>query len=234
MGVDLNLYLPTDVRAEKVADFMAIKLGAKSKWGGYGATKWVDVPGAKVKAFENISEFAHLQYDDNIQKLSLTPPFRPSFHWGSRFRHKPGKIYNLVSMHSSPQRIAVARAAAKFFGGILVPNDYDDAEFQEYKRTAPVDDEGLLPEDGEPWDRYQNALSDTKPLTFEEIAAEVLIASYRDEEEEILLKMKKKDIKSVPKGHIYREAKGDKGPGRGWWKQPVRHSEAAKKGHRKR
>lgn len=217
MGVDVKLYVPPDVESGHVADFFAIKLGAKPKWNPEG---WVDVEGnPRAEGVSVVSAMDHIYLGPAADKY-VEHPVRPSFHYASRFK---GKNYNQLMMKSTPVRVALAVEAARFFGGVVVARDFDPDDFLRFKRTAPVDKYGLIPDDGAPWERYQKALSKLKPLTNEEVVEAAHFAAYDDK------------WQVGVRGHMKAGTKHIKGSGigKGWHKEPVRHSVAAKKGHAK-
>ena len=268
MGNDVNLYLPPDVEPRHLAEFFSLKMGAEPmiesmEYGGFSVHPHVDLVEAKpsnISGMEYLNWKGGKNYDANV----LSPPFQPRMHYSvaipehmykrvpPEMKKRFGKVWNELAASSSPQRLALFRAAADFFGGIVVPQDVDWDKIEWHKRTMPVDGRGLMPEDNPAWARYQMALYWVAPLTQEDIrrawadsgykSEDVSVSFYPVKEKELpvtaLLRRERLDTYKRQSGSGPQEMvvanravkRKLKGPGMGWWGQPVRHKMAAKKG----
>ena len=269
MSVNVNLYLPPDVEPRHLADFFAIKLGAEPmiqsmEYGGFTVDLHVDLVKAENSPIVGM-EYLNWKGSKAYDKYILSHPFQPSFHYGTtvpehmykrvppEMKKRFGKVWTEVMSASSPQKVALYRAAAKFFGGVLVPVDADWEKFEVYKRTMPVNGRGLMPDDDPSWSRYQMAMYWVQPLTKEDIENAWKDSGYKSEETPVKdYPISRQDLPGIAEQRQFRldnfKAGGSRqmdaiaasravkrklkaGPGMGWWGQPVRHKMAAKKGH---
>ncbi len=277
MGNDVELYLPPDVEPRHLAEFFSLKLGAEPlidsmEYGGFSVHPHIDlvkaepstISGMEYLTFETPEPTTVPATSSVYKKYILSHPFQPRMHYAvaipeKMYKRVPpemkkrfGKVWNQLAASSSPQRLALFRAAADFFGGIVVPQDVED-KFEWHKRTMPVDRRGLLPEDDLGWRRWQMAMYWVAPLTREDIQKAWKDSGYKTEDTSIKnFPFEKKDlpitaylrherldnfkpgpstrIGMVDANHsVTRKLKA--GPGTGWWGEPVRHKMAAKKGH---
>lgn len=194
MGIDIKLYLPTDVESKDVAEVMAVLMGAKVAkvgrfWHVEGDPKSEgnkDIPG-----MDNIDVGKQKDVAKKADEWGLSP----TFHYGSRF---DGKVYNIVHMRSTAAKVALAGRLADWFGGILIPADAYDINFR-FKRKAPHDEYGLMPEDNPEWDNYWRALQKLSPLSTGEILAWKPYGAYDGGS---ALKEEKHGRMPIPKGAV--------------------------------
>ncbi len=272
MSNDVELYLPPDVEPRHLAEFFSLKLGAEPlidsmEYGGFSVNPHVDLVEAKSSTIPGM-DYLNWKAGEVYKKYILSHPFEARVHYAvaipeKMYRRVPpemkkrfGKVWNQLAANSSPQRLALFRAAADFFGGIVVPQDVGD-KFEWHNRTMPVDRRGLMPDDDPGWNRYQMAVYWVAPLTREDIQKAWKDSGYKTEDTSIknfpfekknlpvtaMLRQERLDSFSrrgtsvqmeMKEANLSVKRKLKAGPGMGWWGEPVRHKMAAKKGHVKR
>jgi len=178
MGVSCNIYLPPDVRADHIADVVAILTGSKvteTRIGGSSAIFTDILPEPIQTPFSNDigagwiipqSEFAKEIY----VKLAV-------FH-ATPFK---GQTYTNISFGSSPVRVAIASRLIHWFGGVVVANDCSGDVTHRSNRHCPTEEDGILPHDAA-WDDYQRALLRLRPLRKREIEAARKYAAYKEDD----------------------------------------------------
>ena len=182
MGVDANLYLPADIDPRFVSEVAGILMGARKVRTGFG----VDVNPTKNTPS---TEFELRECGvKSMPQMCYIGAY--SFHWCSRPHHADGpkkkfkdKVVNCMLARSNATTIALFRGLAKTFGGIVVTNDCDDDEFEEYSRPkATKDEQGLQPEDDPYWQPFQDHLFAVEPITAEDLIEANEDSAYNWEE----------------------------------------------------
>ena len=185
MGVNCNVYLPTDVGLDHVAQLAGILAGLKAEQediGQHGRPCIVTrVAGARTNAKNGIDGMSDivLTASDGETLVDGEDAHTAYFHYCSR---RNGKVYNMLSPTSNVFWCAVSRGLVRWFGGIVVYNDcgYEKGKnVFRAKRGCPVDARGLIPDDGQPWNDYQTALFKVKPLTMRDIRTANTVAGYK-------------------------------------------------------
>lgn len=182
MGVDSNIYLPSDIGDRHLADAMGIFAGLPKKLVQYNNHMACEVEGAQTKP----------TFTPSMGQIILRAPLgqvlvdgedshEVNFHWGSRFKKQ---IWILISPRSTPFWIAVGRRLVDWFGGYLVFSDCaEDSGSNLYKgkRSHPVDENGFLPHGDDAWIEYHTAASKLTQVTEQELRAAWKMASYREQ-----------------------------------------------------
>lgn len=179
MGSNCNVWLPTDVTGNRVAEVVGILAGLPSK--KYVSSRdawWAEVVGAEEKptSVSTMSDIVlHARGEGTL--VDGESGHFAHLHYCSR---RDGRIYNCFAPKSTPFWCAVAVGLAKWFGGTVEFNDCGGGRknVRTFKRSCPVDKHGLIPDDGEPWNKYHGELLALKAVTEKEIRAVAKLSAY--------------------------------------------------------
>ena len=175
MGADCKIVINRPAQMDDIAEVAAVLLGHPHElYKIKGSTS--DFHRASGYAFHasssglntRVCNMGSLRFNDKSPQKSL-------FYL---LEYKDG-VY--LSARSYPEAIALGKALVDFFGGYVIPNDYEgDGEEQRYTKASPTWD--TSPEDGEDYSSFQRRKYEVQPLTEADfIAAEGLAAYPRDD-----------------------------------------------------
>jgi len=179
MGVDTRILLPEDVRVGNVAQVIGILAGLPKTWvtSNNGSCKWIKVDGVKVESLENMPATCRIILNipdhwgrlvDKEQVHHTLFHFEPDMKKGGRLMIPP----------STPFWIAVGIGLCKFFGGQIDFNDCDSKGWdRQFRKPRPTNS----PNVGRPWDNFQQAMFDLKPVTTADMKFANKKASYKNE-----------------------------------------------------
>lgn len=172
MGVNVEVYLPSDVRVQDVADVMGILAGInpeKKTLREFDDHAWyVEVNGAEAKGNVNIPSMAEIILQGDL--VDGEAYHTTSYHFECR---KAGK--RLVYPKSTPFWVAISKKLCKFFGGSVKYNDCDSGGVN---ASWPKPRKKNNPEDGKAWIDFEKAKFALKPVTVREIRASVKQSAY--------------------------------------------------------
>lgn len=179
MGVDCNIVLPHNVQVRYVAKVIAKLAGAPSRMvplgGSHPGSKYVEVEGLKVEGVLEIPE---------MNRISVT---LPDGVVSVQYHQEVGAKWagcKLMMPRSTAFWLAMGRRLIEFFGGGLVysDHDFDGKTFNETVPPKSNDENG--PEDGVPWQSFQDRVHAIQPLTRAEVRAMRRHAAYDEDEDE--------------------------------------------------
>lgn len=183
MGVNCNVFFPTDVRSNDLAMVAGVLAGLPHHIEDIGRPGdpciVVRVDGAReeVTVSPGMVDIV-LTTPENKTFLDGEKHHTTYFHYSSRHN---GKIWNAIHPTANPFWCAVSLGLVRWFGGILVYNDCKEAKGKNIvraKRSCPVDRAGL-PDRGKPWGEYQTALNKLKSITAAELRRADRMAAYK-------------------------------------------------------
>lgn len=186
MGVDVYALLPPDVDEGEVAEVIGKILGSPSHMEDihfHGATA-VRVDKAKLDCASNVCHCANVVVDTATAKEFGAWPWVCVGHFNApQYGHPKGiknnSVSTYVSMRSSPGKVATLAKLVDFFGGV-VANDYDNKVIHSSKRHCPKDKYGNIPQGGDEWQEYQNAIHALQPITQKEVEKYRKYSAYND------------------------------------------------------
>ena len=177
MGVDCEVSLPPDVRMHDVETVLGILLGLpkhrqtltiSTDRGEVWCTR---IDGSTVRQTDGLAEMVVLSF-----ARPDGTPLVDGEHAHSVFYHFEGEHgARLVVARSYPVWLAAFRRLAAFFGGVGYDSD-DDRVATSFCYDRLRYDNG--PDDGVPWQQFQQELFDVPPLTRAEIDAVRRYAAY--------------------------------------------------------
>lgn len=181
MSTNCNIYLPPGVDGQAIAEVAGVLWGLpvrREHLPGGGLATFVD--GVHMMSVTDTPIFhlswtaappAHLADGDPDHWCTLHP-----------YSRRPSRAAQCLSPNSTAAWIAVGRRLVCFFGGALQFRDTDPDDVLHVTRAqaqAPYDAAGLVPEDGEPWQAWQDAVAALKPVTKRDIEDERGNAAYK-------------------------------------------------------
>lgn len=178
MSSRCHIHLPVDVRAHEAGEVIGILAGLKShkKFFESGKGWYAEVRGVSEHGNPTNIGFGEIMFGGDM--VDGENAHSVYFHYSTRLY---GGVYNMVSCASTPFWCAVGLRMVQFFGGVCVYNDCDDTKKAGcFKRRCPQDRNGFIPEIGNKWFEYQQALLDMKPLSKTEIEDARAFAAYKD------------------------------------------------------
>lgn len=165
MGVDCQITLPRNVSVRDVADVIGALLGCPKKTSKLRENDAEDeawychTEGVSVIGNERLPECCSIE----LVGATVGPSER---HLCYHFEWKGDGTRGLMP-RSTALNIAMARGLADFFGGIVDYADWDD-KYEDY--TVPFkSQEENNPQDGDPWQAFQQRKLDVQPLTKQQI-----------------------------------------------------------------
>ena len=173
MGVNSEVYLPSDVRVEDVADVLGILAGLKPQkkhfksYGGDGF--YVEVEGVEVKICENVPSMVEIILSGDL--VDGEQGHCVSYH----FECKRGGE-RMLYPKSTPFWIAVSKKLCKFFGGCI---DYHDCDAGGINARWKKPRKKNNPDDGKPWNDLEKAKLALKPVSMKEIRDANKLAGYK-------------------------------------------------------
>jgi hypothetical protein len=158
MSVNCNISIPVDVDEGQVSEVVGVLAGLNARIESliHGNGTHVEVDGVEVRA-TSVPGMAEIVLRGKMADGESAHSV--NFHYCSRSRR--GKIVNFLHPPTTPFWCAVGKRLVDFFGGEIV---YDDCREEKgknvyrAKRSCPVDRQGLIPDDGKPWRKYQLAV----------------------------------------------------------------------------
>jgi hypothetical protein len=167
MGVDCKVSLPANVSFRNVLSVLGVLLGCKATKEPLGRDSWhAHVQGAEARSCD-VTGLVNFVISIDGECVMHHP-----FHFEFDSSGRRGMMFG-----SSPERIALCRALAKFFGGSVDYNDCDNRE-KDYVVKAKSNAENN-PEDGKPWYALQERILKLKPLSKKDIDACREYAAYK-------------------------------------------------------
>ena len=160
MGVNSEIYLPRDVRVDDVAEVVGILAGLKSEMRNLshssGMYCYVENASAEPSSVAGMSRIVI-----NAKKGETLIDGEKS-HFCNYF-HECGDD-NSIELYPSctPFWIAIGIRLARFYGGRIV---FNDCKGGGANRNFPRKRKTNSPQDGKPWQEFQNEISSIKPIT---------------------------------------------------------------------
>lgn len=172
MGVDTKLSLPPNVRVDDVADVIGVLRGREVELMALDQTSIVArVRGVEVKGSASIPQMCTIIiWLPSVVGEEAVADSSYFFHFECRGGRRE------MSARAMAANIALFKAVAEFFGGIVDYNDCDD-EDADYIVPDKSDDENH-PDDGEPWNSLQQRIAKVKPLKRSQIKACQALSAY--------------------------------------------------------
>lgn len=173
MGVDVKITLAPGARLRDVADVAGIAAGLpgeRRRLTSAPGAWYLNVPGATVRGFDIVPGMAEITLTGPMVDGQTNHSATYHFEWDG------GEVAGCTGIisRSNPLWIAVGRRLVDFFGGTI---DYDDCDGVDIDYAAPI--AYRLAEDGEPWQAFQQAMSEVEPITADEMAEALTHAAYR-------------------------------------------------------
>lgn len=178
MSVDIKLYLAPTAQFERVATALGALHGLpieKSTHDGNEKTFSVSCPSIKARTIDRWPSAINIEFmTPHGEGRSIYYHFECS---GEGDYGGSAAGYRLLSMKTCSRNIAIARKLVNLFGGRVVFNDCGERTFSDpdVKVTA---NRLNAAQNGAPYFRIHRILSEIKPLTQKEIAAEANRAAY--------------------------------------------------------
>lgn len=171
MGVDCKLTLPAKVRIDDVATVLAILTGVepvKKQLTPKPSDGWyTKVEGIRYNCHNDMPGLATIEWRDGTGKIR---------HKLYHFEFEQG--YRGIMCRSYAEWICIARHMVVFFGGSVDYQDCDEID-ADYTLSTPS---YISAEDGKPWQDFQEAMFNCKPITPEEIEACEQYAAYKKDD----------------------------------------------------
>jgi hypothetical protein len=181
MGVDVYIYINNKARLRDVADVIGILAGNepyKQKFSGSWSDGWsaeVDNVETKSGCMPECAEIL-VKAPDGGKLVDGQESHWVLWHWEpSRYNNN----YHVICPPATPFWIAVGKKLADFFGGKLDYNDCDDSEIDYEKKRGKVR-LGEYAEDGEGWEKLQEAKLKLKPLSQADMKEALKHAAYKE------------------------------------------------------
>lgn len=174
MGVDCRILLPPDARIRDVADVIGILAGLNPEWDD--SIPSVSVPGATAKP-SSLAECAEITI---VSKNGEFLVDGETSHW-LLFHWEPSEEsgMHLLMPHSTAFWIALGKKLVSFFGGSI---DYNDCDSKDVDYRAKKPRRRNNPTVGKPWDDFQKAMFNIKPLTEKDLEKAEKYAAYKRKE----------------------------------------------------
>lgn len=170
MGVDCKIYLPDNVQIHDVARVMGIAAGlpfTKEPIGHEDAWS-VKVEGAYIDPSRVVT----------LANISLSGKLIDGeFRHDAIYHFEASQKGRLLMPRSTAFWIGIGRRLVDFFGGHVDYNDCDEI-YDDYIKI-PKSRRHNSPQDGKPWQKFQQRIAEVKPLTQEELIAFDIFASYK-------------------------------------------------------
>jgi hypothetical protein len=191
MGVDCNIRLPLDVPIDEVGEVVAALAGVSFKVDEFSAGG-SDQRTLRVARFDkNNLEYVPSKYSPgmfdiilkNKKGLADGEDTHTVYFFHCSHDCLDGKVYNVMSPHSTPFWCAMGKRLVEFFGGVVVFSDCDSEKGKNVyrrKRSCPVDKWGRIPSDGKVWQEYQDAIINMPKVSEKELREAWGVAAYRD------------------------------------------------------
>lgn len=176
MGCDCRVYLPDNARLRDIQDVMGALLGFKKEKNELSSGSWAaKIEGVKIENGGSVPEMLILtgKVPDGPAKVARGDNgegFMAFWHWEGT----PG--FHQLSVKSTSFWITVGKKLVDFFGGYVDFNDCDNKE-KDYKKKVKTKNENS-PEDGKPWEKFQERIMAVKPITTAEFNANLKHAAY--------------------------------------------------------
>jgi hypothetical protein len=159
MGVDCRIQLPDDVGVRNVAKAIGLLSGLEFEKHFLGPSHeyvWsVHVPGVQV-GISGMPECCQI-----IVRAIKNPLVDGEESHYVLYHFEPSEGGRLMLPPSTPFWCAVGDALIDFFGGKI---DYNDCDDTDWDRAVPKPRGRNNPQDGEEWQRFQQELSELKPV----------------------------------------------------------------------
>lgn len=176
MGCDCRVYLPDNARLRDIQDVMGALMGFKKEKqelsGGWRAkVKGVKAENSGSGTVEMLILSGTLPDGPaKIARRENGEGFMAFWHWEGH----PG--FHQLSVKSTSFWITVGKKLVDFFGGYVDFNDCDNKE-KDYKKKVKTKSQNS-PEDGKPWEKFQERIMAVEPITLAEFNANIKHAAY--------------------------------------------------------
>lgn len=167
MGIDTKISLPPNVRVSDVASVIGVLRGLPVVLEPIGSdgSSYAKVDGVRVLGHENIAQMARIELSRDGE------PFDSYFF---HFESRGGR--RLIGGRARAETIALCRALADFFGGVV---DYADCDEEGANYVVPdKSDAENHPDDGEEWASLQRRIAGLSSITKTEIRGCKDFAAY--------------------------------------------------------
>ena len=176
MGTNAVVKLPAGTRMGDVANVVGILLGCEKEWFESGNARWIRVKRVEEKCSQSIPELAYIDIDltglDNPVAVAIRESDGDTYEMSYHFEGGHGGPS--INPKATAAKIALCKAVVQFFGGEANYNDCDSVDI-----NVQVDGRNpIAPSDGKPWDDFQQALDNLKPLTANNMKAVGRWAAY--------------------------------------------------------
>lgn len=210
MGANCVVELPVDVTARRLADVvgvlagLSVRLREETSFGRHSV--FADVSGAEDRA-TSISGMADIVLTPEKGSFLAhgAEVHSGTFHFCCRDGVGCGKISNHFGPTSTPFWCAISKRLVRFFGGRVIYNDceaYSGRNVYAAKRSCPVDKHGLVPDDGEAWNKYERAVVALKPVTEADIVAAQKVAGYKLDDEMCTMIARVRKVQALVKAGV--------------------------------
>jgi hypothetical protein len=175
MGVNSNIYLPGDVRVRDVGKVIGVLAGFKKRkiklrhlsndnsW-------YVDVEDVQIITHENVPSMCTIRLKGDIM-IDGEDCHHTTYHFESD-RGTDRFLYPIAS----PFWIAIGKRLCKFFGGKI---DYADCDKGGINATWKSPRKNNSPDDGRPWQKFQEEIFNLEPITMKELKWANKWAAYK-------------------------------------------------------
>ena len=164
MGVDTHVFLSPDVHVRHVAKVMGILAGLPKTRKNFNLSldsPWtVEVIGQEVKPCRNVAELCEIHLHGHM--IDGEDHHWAYYHFESDNSGKVSRHEKQLTFRSTSFWIAIGVGLVKFFGGDVDFYDTDD-KYKDF--VAPYPKIRNSPEDGKPWQDFQEKMFNLKPLT---------------------------------------------------------------------
>ncbi len=169
MGVDTLIRLPADVRIDDVTTVIGVLSGLPIKKVSLSDGAWgVRVDGATAEGITNIPSCATIKLHGDL--VDGEQDHHVMFHY-----EPDNDTGRLIMPRSTAFWISVGRRLIRFFGGTLTYSDCAGGIDERAKKPRKSNN----PTDGKPWQDFQQAIVDLKPIEKPELEAADKVASYK-------------------------------------------------------
>lgn len=175
MGVDMVISLPANVQIRDVAKAIGKLMGLPSfmeELSGSSGGLYVKVDDVEIKTSQAFSDIVSIDIGGKGKSLVDGYDERLFFY---DFEGTSGRRH--IRTRSYAVNIALGRRLVDFFGGWVNYCDYNDNK--DYVVPDKSDEENC-PEDGEPWQAFQDRIHALGPITKAEIKECKQWAAYKD------------------------------------------------------